>query len=206
MSYNSENESNSDSEEYESLTMEYFNSSFKNKKLSAENKKKIEHLTTICNDLLKFRKWSKYNMAKITTLISNVDIDEPNFKFNYNKWSQRLDDNYTFYGFIRSMDKNNRMKFVDFYSEEENISLPYVREILTYNALIERYMNEDKWNWYDVLNYDYDKTNEMSHKHGRLHFLHVYEKRLASDNVSYENKLNLYNYIQANITNFDLFR
>ena len=91
-------------------------------------------------------------------------------------------------------------------SEEENISLLYVREILAYNALIERYMNEDKWNWYDVLNYDYDKTNEMSHKHGRLHFLHVYEKRLASDNVSYENKLNLYNYIQANITNFDLFR
>ena len=135
-------------------------SSFKNKKLSAENKKKIEHLTTICNDLLKFRKWSKYNMAKITTLLSNVDIDEPNFKFDYNKWSQRLDDNYTFYGFIRSMDKNNRMKFVDFYSEEENISLLYVREILTYNALIERYMNEDKWNWYDVLNYDYDKTND----------------------------------------------
>ena len=41
MSYNSENESNSDSEEYESLTMEYFNSSFKNKKLSAENKKQL---------------------------------------------------------------------------------------------------------------------------------------------------------------------
>lgn len=148
---------------------------------------KAEWITLMCSRANALRDWTLGNFDKIAVVITGVSMDDPDFSNEIEYISSKYDRRLSIGTLYNRFDPFNKQLYLMEWAKDAKLTYDDAKMCMKCAVLL-FYILDHGGRWYDCLNYDFDNLPDD---------LHVYEKRLAGQDVTEANKALLYDLVRT---------